>query len=88
MSDCCPGCGEALLASGDCVPNLRIDRAARFEPDGMRSFPLRFQRGIPLQGRFTACLSCGLVWARVSPDELQVLVQRHGKMDRIARPPK
>ena len=73
----CPGCGGKGVIDGDCL-NFRGDKPTRFEPDDLRWFQLRLTRGIPLLQGFDACLDCGLIWSRVSPEELAQIIRDHG----------
>jgi hypothetical protein len=80
MADRCPRCGAQEVALGKCMDWLHLGSATRFEPDGLRWLqPFRIrQSGVPLTGRFTVCLACGLVWAAVVPTELRDLIERYG----------
>jgi hypothetical protein len=73
----CPSCGAKSVIDGDCL-SFRADKASRFEPDHLRWFQVRLLRGIPLSGGFDACLACGLIWSRVSPEDLEQIIRDHG----------
>jgi hypothetical protein len=79
-SEPCPRCGSRAVATGKCLEWWHLGRATRFEPDGLRRFqPFRLRRsGVPLQGGFAVCLTCGLVWSSVAPDELRALLEQYG----------
>jgi hypothetical protein len=73
----CPSCGAKSIIDGDCQ-SFRADKPTRFEPDHLRWFQVRLLRGIPLSGGFDACLACGLVWSRVTPEDLAKIIREHG----------
>jgi hypothetical protein len=80
----CPNCGGKGVIDGDCL-NMRGHKPSRFEPDDLRWFQLRLPPGIPLMERFNACLACGMIWSRVSPEDLARIIQEHGTDDAKSR---
>jgi hypothetical protein len=77
------------LTAGRCLERLHLGCANRFEPDGLRRFqPFRLRRsGVPLQAPFQACLACGFVWSRLSPDDLRALIEKYGTEESKGRLP-
>jgi hypothetical protein len=64
---------------GRLLPSADDSSTACFYPNGLRL--MAFTRSVPLeQGQqFNACLHCGHVWSRLSPDKLRKLMERSGK---------
>lgn len=74
--DRCPGCNSRAVTSGGME-----ERVGYFFPDGIRwwrrlcgseepqSISLR------TRGRFHACSVCGLVWSRLCPQQLRVILE-------------
>ena len=74
--EACPKCGGNALTNGNAVRGM--GGASQFQPENMRWFQFRVSQGVPLADGFRACLSCGLVWSRVAPDELRAFIEKHG----------
>jgi hypothetical protein len=80
----CPECGAPDVARG----RLNDGRPGTFTPDGLRFWtltvgmlPLHDQSDPGSQafsGTAHACISCGLVWTRVDPERLRVVLRDAG----------
>ena len=69
----CPECGSLEVVDGHLSSELPL-----FRPKGLRWFsfyqPPRLERDNVACG----CMSCGLVWSRLKPDELRAVVEQRG----------
>lgn len=75
----CPVCQAGDAIEGRLLPSADDSSTACFSPNGLRL--MAFTRSVLLeQGQqFNACLHCGHVWSRLSPDKLRKLMERSGK---------
>jgi uncharacterized C2H2 Zn-finger protein len=77
----CPRC-QAHSRTGGLIPGSRGGGPICFIPDGCRKSG--FWLGVRFRdAEFLACLSCGLVWSELRPDELRAYIERHG--DAVAK---
>ena len=79
-TECCPRCGSEDVTAG-------ITRGIRegtgfFVPRGLRRWSFRFWPGVRASAHSIACLSCGLLWSSVAPEELRAFLDKHGADDR------
>jgi hypothetical protein len=77
-SDACPRCGSREIVAG-CTN--RVEAPEAFRPllkHDLRYWLSHFNgtRGVELREQFVACLSCGLVWGQVSPEELRAFMSK------------
>ena len=76
--DHCPKCDATAVVAG----NMNFPGAPKFRPRGMRFFDFRLsQMNPPLCGDFRACLTCGLVWTHLRPEELRKFIDNHGNAE-------
>jgi len=75
-TDHCPKCDAATVVAGRMPPPYgHIDHS--FQPTGMPLF--RWSGSAPSCSKeFRACLSCGLVWTHLRPEELRTFIDKHG----------
>jgi hypothetical protein len=74
-ANCCPMCQKATIIVGS-VRTMDGHFAFEFVPGDIRA--LLFQRGVLVQFRWNACLSCGHVWSSVAPQELRAYIAGRG----------
>ena len=78
----CPACHSERLVPGryfnprafhDCQRRLPAFRAA-----GIKQFTIRDPSVIVLNRKFTTCLDCGILWARLEPAALALSLSKYG----------
>lgn len=77
----CPACRSTRIVHGE----LRTDQSghdvgnvAFFLPSTRTRFFLVSEPCVYPEGRACACLECGLLWSRVSPEKVAKLKQKYG----------
>src|SRR5262249_17366851 len=79
-TDHCPKCDAKTVVTG-WFPEMRGWRKW-FEPAGMRFFYFRlWGRGVPCPEPFRACLTCGLVWTYLQPEDLRTFIDKYGNAE-------
>ena len=77
-TDYCPKCNAKAVVAGR-FPQITGWGYKSFEPTGMRFFYFRlWERGVSCPEPFRACLTCGLVWTYLQPEELRAFIDKHG----------
>ncbi len=74
----CPKCDAKSVVAGR-FSEMRGWRHQWFEPTGMRFFNFRlWVRGLSCPEPFRACLTCGLVWTHLQPEDLRTFIDKYG----------
>jgi hypothetical protein len=76
--DSCPQCGETRTVAGSTSPSEAQQFFRPFLRRNLRFWLCHFNihTGVHLREPFRACLSCGLVWGRILPEDLQKFMAR------------
>ncbi len=72
----CPKCAASTVIAGSIANSGEGGVGIFFVPFGNRS--VRLQIGVELSSSFLYCLSCGHLWASVTPEKLRRLIEIHG----------
>lgn len=76
----CPDCGSARVVTGRCYDPMFGAYGHVFKPHGIRFWSFgKTTLQVKSADQYQACLSCGLLWARVSAKALTKIVGKHGK---------
>ena len=76
----CPICESQQTVEGQVRGTGEYTGSLKFFPDGLRFFTLRKAINLVFTS-FSACLSCGHLWSKVSPAELTDLLERSASND-------
>ena len=79
-TDHCPKCDAKAVVAGRF--EMQRARGRWFEPTGMRFFDFRLWGwGVSCPEPFRACLTCGLVWTHLQPEDLRTFIDKHGNAE-------
>ena len=80
-TDHCPKCNAKAVVAGR-FSEMTGWGTKSFEPTGMRFFYFRlWGRGVSCPEPLRACLTCGLVWTYLQPEDLRTFIDKHGKAE-------
>ena len=80
MNEKCPECGSINTVSGRYLDQAGAGLAPVFRPDGLKHLTLGgTDVRVPSKDRFTACLDCGLLWARIPAEKVAKVMVKKGK---------
>jgi hypothetical protein len=81
-TELCPRCGSADVTAGWIYGRGPI---VRFRPQGLGLWSFLLGRGVSLKNPTVACLSCGLIWSSMPPEEIRAFIKRHGPAEAKAK---
>jgi DNA-directed RNA polymerase subunit RPC12/RpoP len=80
----CPACNcERLVPGRYFNPRAFHDcqrRPPAFRADGIKQFTIQDPSVLVLNRKFTACLECGVLWARLNPSALELSLSKYGAL--------
>jgi hypothetical protein len=76
-AEACPRCGSKLTRAG-LIASGAGHGAGVFIPSGLRRWVFRLWPGVLIRTSHAACLSCGLVWSDLSPEQLRAFIKKFG----------
>ncbi len=75
--DECPGCGGKRIVAGRIFDAICGLKPFYFRPAGLKLVTLS-RADAKIDGKFQACVDCGMLWSSVEPKVIQEIMQTSG----------